>query len=355
MPSSSCSASFASANCAATSSRTSAARSTGSVCSAAWPLARRSLSSSSVIRSRISPRSRSSALRCSPSSTNSALIRARVSGLRSSWLMASSSARLASSLPCRLAAMRLMRSARSPSSSLRRTGIGGSNSPRPKRATPALMSSSGRSRRRTKAKARPVSSSSAPSVIQPKVRGRASGGGPARPKRMRWPSAVVRARPQPSLPKSCSLLLSSLLLFQRLCAAGVGVRVVVQLRPVDADRHRQARGDGAGARLAGRRADFCRELVHVVGHQRLGVALPAALQHALHAEQERRAVVASASSRNSVTRRHLSEWRQRWRALRQCPQRSALSGFTPAPRRRCSRRCAGCGCSPAARACGAGG
>ena len=28
--------------------------------------------------------------------------------------------------------------------------------------------------------------------------------------------------------------------------------------------------------------------VHVVGHQRLGITLPAALQHALHAEQEDR-------------------------------------------------------------------
>ena len=96
----------------------------------ACPLARRSLSSRSVIRSRISDRSRSSASRCSPSGTSSAFTRARVSGLRSSWLMASSSARLASSMPCRLRAMLLMRSASSPSSSRRVAAIGWPKSPR---------------------------------------------------------------------------------------------------------------------------------------------------------------------------------------------------------------------------------
>jgi hypothetical protein len=57
-------------------------------------------------------------------------------------------------------------------------------------------------------------------------------------------------------------------------------------RPVDADRHRQARDDGLGARFAGRGADLGGEFVDVVSYERLCVALPVALQHALHAEQE---------------------------------------------------------------------
>ena len=117
-----------------TTSRTSAARSTGSRCSAACGLARRSLSSRSLIRSRISARSRSSAARSAAPSgvagSSSALSRARVSGERSSWLSASSSARLASSMPWMSCAMVLMRCARSPSSSRRRSGIGWSKSPR---------------------------------------------------------------------------------------------------------------------------------------------------------------------------------------------------------------------------------
>ena len=86
-----------------------------------------------------------------PSSTSSAFSRARVSGERSSWLIASSSCALGVEPLLQAAAMALICVASSPSSSLRRGAIGCEKSPAPKRTAPARMSSSGRSRRRTTA------------------------------------------------------------------------------------------------------------------------------------------------------------------------------------------------------------
>jgi len=95
------------------------------------------------------------------------LRRARVMGLRSSWLMASSSARLASSICWMSRPMVLMVAASWPSSSGRRgcrTAMGWLKSPAPKRRAPSPMASSGRSRWRAYSQASSVSPSSADSA-----------------------------------------------------------------------------------------------------------------------------------------------------------------------------------------------
>mmetsp|Transcript_41260 Transcript_41260/g.96657 ORF Transcript_41260/g.96657 Transcript_41260/m.96657 type:complete len:224 (-) Transcript_41260:1195-1866(-) len=142
-------------------SRTKAARSQSASCSALWPLPNRSLSSSPVIRSRIWASSPSSASRDGPSPTSSACSRARVSGLRSSWLRASNSARLPSRMAWMSAAIWLKRIARSPISSRWMTGTRCENSPRRKASAPSTSACSGCTTWRIIANATPVTSSSA--------------------------------------------------------------------------------------------------------------------------------------------------------------------------------------------------
>jgi hypothetical protein len=69
-------------------------------------------------------------------------------------------------------------------------------------------------------------------------------------------------------------------------AAPAWVAVELHLRPFDAHRDGQCLGQCLGALHIGRAADLRREAIHVVGHQRPGVVLPAAVQELLHAQQE---------------------------------------------------------------------
>ncbi len=111
-------------------------------------LLRRSVSISSSIRASISLISRIIWALLLSSSSISAARRVRVRGERSSWLMARSNWRLASSICCMSSAIVLKLSASSPSSSFRLIFILCSMSPAPNFCTPALIESSGENSRR---------------------------------------------------------------------------------------------------------------------------------------------------------------------------------------------------------------
>ncbi|MNT16065.1 hypothetical protein D3C72_1511520 [compost metagenome] len=69
-------------------------------------------------------------------------------------------------------------------------------------------------------------------------------------------------------------------------ARPIGVRIPVDLRPVDAQRHRKPVGNGLCPLDAGRAANLSREAVHIVHEQRTCGLLPAQGNHLLHATHE---------------------------------------------------------------------
>ena len=190
-----------------------------------------------------------------------------------------------------------------------------------------------------------VSVSSAASVNQPNTARPLARQRAARPKVMRWPSAVVRIRPQPSAPCRAR---------RRRRSSGAlrysGCESKLHLRAFDVHRDRQPRRPAPAPRHVGRRADLGRELVHVVADQRLGVR-PASrwCSTLLHAEQEHAGHAPAPAARTAMTSRHFSEWRRaapraaRVPARARCVQRDAAAIAVTEPARTprtCSPRCA---------------
>ncbi len=144
------------------------------------------------------------------------------------------------------------------------------------------MSSSGRSSRRTRRYASPVSNSSTASVAQPITRG--------------WSCQICTfsaevdavAVGRGALQQARLVACPAVGLASAAPVRSRGVAAPVDLRAADAHRHGQALHQGLGALDAGRAADVGGQPVHVVGHQRTGRVAPADAESLLHAEQEGR-------------------------------------------------------------------
>ena len=156
------------------------------------------------------------------------------------------------------------------------------------------MSASGRSKRRTTAQARPISSSSAASVAQPIRRGRSSGASSrasaAKPKVMRWPSASTRTGrhgvPGRSLPGVAWVFRG---FAKRASCRSPGCDDHSTIGPSMRMRSGRRRVSASARAYIGRRADLRGERVDVIGDQRAREVLPAVAQRGLHADHEHHA------------------------------------------------------------------